>query len=208
MKQSHYRQRGLVDARSSRVEAECLFDEWSWRGMKMFFILLILALCGFSAFSPRMDAQDAAAPTTTEISQILKAHNDARRAAAADMPALKWSAAAATSAQQWATTLAKTCTLKHKNPNKYGENLFYASGGVQPRPPAAAITSWLSEKAYYNYAQNKCSSTNPGCVHYTAIVWRATTHVGCGKATCRTATIWVCHYDPKGNVNTATTRPY
>lgn len=208
MKPSEYSPRGLVAARSSRVEAKYLFDEQRWQGMRLFFVLLILALCGFSAFSPRMDAQEAAAPSTAEISQILKAHNDARRAAAADMPALKWSAAAATSAQQWATTLAKSCTLKHKTPNKYGENLFYANGGVQLRPATAAITSWLSEKAYYDYAKNKCSSTNPGCTHYTAIVWRKTTHVGCGKATCRTATIWVCHYDPKGNVNTQTTRPY
>ena len=179
--------------------------------MRTVFILLILAFCSLSLFSPRTDAQDvgaALAVNTTEIAQILKAHNDARRAAAPDMPALKWSAAAATTAQQWATTLARTCTLKHKVPNKYGENLNYSSGGVQPRPPTSAITSWLSEKAYYNYARNRCSSTNPGCTHYTQIVWRKTTHVGCGKATCRGATIWVCHYDPRGNVNTATTRPY
>jgi pathogenesis-related protein 1 len=179
--------------------------------MRIFFITLALAFCSLSAFSPGMDAQEAAVPSTVskaEITQILKAHNDARRAAAADMPALQWSDEVATSAQQWATTLAKTCVPKHKNPNKYGENWSYASGAPQPRPATGAITAWLSEKPYYNYATNKCSSTNPGCWHYTQIVWRKTTHVGCGKATCRTATIWVCHYDPKGNVNVTTTKPY
>lgn len=179
--------------------------------MRMLFVLLSLALCSLSAFSPGMDAQEAASASTVskaEIVQILKAHNDARRAAAADMPALKWSDVVASSAQQWANTLGKSCTMKHKSPNKYGENLYFASGGAQPRPFTSAISSWLSEKAYYNYATNKCSSTNPGCSHYTAIVWRKTTHVGCGKATCRDATIWVCHYDPMGNINVKTTKPY
>jgi pathogenesis-related protein 1 len=181
--------------------------------MRGSFVLLIFALCSLPAFSLRMGAKDASAPSASqvskaEIAQILKAHNDARRAAAANMPPLQWSNEVAASAQKWANTLRSTCTIRHQSPNKYGENLFYTSGGKQPLPATAAIAAWLSEKAYYNYATNKCSSTNPGCGHYTQIVWRATTRVGCGKATCGKATIWVCHYDPMGNVNVKTTKPY
>jgi hypothetical protein len=31
-------------------------------------------------------------------------------------------------------------------------------------------------------------------------VWRGTSAVGCGKASCNGNDIWVCNYDPAGNV--------
>jgi hypothetical protein len=36
--------------------------------------------------------------------------------------------------------------------------------------------------------------------HFTQVVWRATTHVGCGTASCTGLVLWVCNYDPPGNV--------
>jgi hypothetical protein len=39
-----------------------------------------------------------------------------------------------------------------------------------------------------------------GCGHYTQIIWRNTTEVGCGMATCSNGSeIWVCNYNPPGN---------
>jgi hypothetical protein len=39
--------------------------------------------------------------------------------------------------------------------------------------------------------------TNTG--HYTQIVWRKTTQIGCGSATCGNSNVVVCRYSPPGN---------
>ena len=66
----------------------------------------------------------------------------------------------------------------------------------------------MSEAADYSSATNKCA---PGkvCGHYTQVVWRNTTHVGCATAICTknspfgaqfpTWQLWVCNYTPPGN---------
>jgi len=89
------------------------------------------------------------------------------------------------------------------NPN-YGENLYASYGQVST--PQDVVTSWVSEDAYYNYANNSCQ---PGqeCGHYTQVVWAKTTKVGCGHTICNTNSPfgqnpwdnWVCNYAPPGN---------
>ncbi|MDO9190699.1 MAG: CAP domain-containing protein [Sulfurimicrobium sp.] len=38
------------------------------------------------------------------------------------------------------------------------------------------------------------------CGHYTQLVWKKTTAVGCGMAVCGSRDqIWVCQYSPAGN---------
>lgn len=48
----------------------------------------------------------------------------------------------------------------------------------------------------------KLSST--GCGHYTQVVWRKTSELGCGYATCKRdgflVEFWACNYSPPGNV--------
>jgi hypothetical protein len=64
------------------------------------------------------------------------------------------------------------------------------------------------------WATNACAAGEP-CGHYTQLVWRGTTRVGCGKATCTvnspfgagfpTWEYYVCDYEPPGNSGA---RPY
>ena len=39
--------------------------------------------------------------------------------------------------------------------------------------------------------------------HFTQVVWAATERVGCGVAQCNGMDVWVCNYDPPGNLEGA-----
>jgi hypothetical protein len=134
----------------------------------------------------------------TEVAGITAAHNAIRCAlpSPAPPPPLQWSSSLAAVAQAYATVLADSCNLVHSG-GDYGENL-YASWGMSPSP-ADVVTSWASELSCFSYGEfpGCCGCT---CGHYTQIVWRDSTYLGCAKATCTDeGEVWVCNYDPPGN---------
>ena len=98
-----------------------------------------------------------------------------------------------------AQAVADSCAFQH-SANGYGENIYAAAGSAPT--PADVVNSWTSEKANYTYSSNTCGS-NKTCGHYTQVVWRDTTKVGCALYTCPGfqygATV-VCNYGPGGNV--------
>jgi pathogenesis-related protein 1 len=141
---------------------------------------------------------------------IVAAHNKWR--AQVGVGALSYSPELAVSAQAWADNLKQTnqCRMRHSSPEgQYGENLYWASAMVwsdgrrelQKVPSAKPVDSWGSEKRDYNHAKNSCT---PGkmCGHYTQMVWRTSTKVGCAMAVCGDSQeqVWVCQYQPAGNV--------
>lgn len=141
---------------------------------------------------------------------FVAAHNN-WRAKVGVTEKLSYSPELETSAQAWADNLKQTnrCKMRHsKGEGRYGENIFWASAmawsdgrkELQQVTPQHVVDSWGSEKADYDYASNSCK---PGkiCGHYTQVVWRTTTSVGCAMAVCddtRTQ-VWVCQYQPAGN---------
>ncbi|MEP2025583.1 CAP domain-containing protein, partial [Reichenbachiella sp.] len=90
---------------------------------------------------------------------------------------------------------ASNCEFKHSG-GEYGENIWAGTEGAFE--PTDVVNSWGSEITDYNYESNTCA-TDKDCGHYTQIVWKNTTQVGCGVATCDGLDIWVCQYDPPGN---------
>ena len=126
---------------------------------------------------------------------MLATHNAARRDAG--VPALQWSDALTTSAQRWADTLrANGCNMRHSGARSLGENLAWAGG--QMLSPSQVVGMWVGERRTYDAARNTCA---PGavCGHYTQVVWRSTTQLGCAKAQCGRSEVWVCQYTPPGN---------
>lgn len=141
---------------------------------------------------------------------IIAAHNKLR-AEAGVTEQLSYSPALAVTAQAWADNLKRTnhCRMRHsKSDGQYGENLYWASAvrwsngrkELQKVSPQKVVNSWGSEKADYDYANNRCA---PGkiCGHYTQVVWRSTTSVGCAMAVCEDTQeqVWACQYQPAGN---------
>jgi len=138
---------------------------------------------------------------TTISRDILAAHNKVR--ADVGVPPLEWSAQLAGVAQQWANELAASGKFAHRPKGRYGENLFEMQGARAT--PAEVVGSWADEAKDYDATRNACG-TGKVCGHYTQLVWRKTTKVGCGVARRGAREVWVCNYDPPGNW--AGERPY
>ena len=131
--------------------------------------------------------------------EILAAHNTLR--ARFKVPPLVWSNELAQYAQEWANRLVATERLAHRPNPVYGENIFLVHGADVT--PSAVVAAWASEARNYNYQSNSCQGR---CGHYTQLIWRDTKKVGCGAAVKDDTQVWVCNYDPPGNI--AGERPY
>jgi pathogenesis-related protein 1 len=157
---------------------------------------------------------------TGMLAGITAAHN-AVRAMVQTTPMLQpltWSPTLAAYAQQWADMQGtKPCNqAQHRSgqelqQKRYGENL--AAGSLSTAQQA--VNGWAGEVSCWTYGTvlgtEQCNTTcyqqmhSDGCGHYTAIVWRTTTEVGCGVAACSSAGgfpgyVWICNYSPPGNI--------
>jgi pathogenesis-related protein 1 len=141
--------------------------------------------------------------------EMVAAHNRWRKTVGA--PPLTYSAELAKSAQAWANHLKQSnqCKMQHSKPDgNYGENLYWASAiewsngrrEQQTITPQQVVDSWGNERADYNYKTNTCTKGKM-CGHYTQVVWKSTTTVGCAMAVCKDSReqVWVCRYQPPGN---------
>ena len=181
------------------------------------FMLLWLATAGCASSAdknePPARAATAAATTTSGPSptraalpapglspqdmQAITAHHNKVRADVGVAP-LTWSVELAAYAQEWAEQLAISgCRMKHRSPNVHGENLFQGTFGAFTAEDAAK--AWETEKK--DYAGGVLNDANwAPAGHYTQMVWRQTTQLGCGQAICNNTLIVACNYKPAGNL--------
>ena len=140
-------------------------------------------------------ASPAASPAPpTAVARALVAAHDRVRARHCARP-LTWSPALARVAQAWADHLRRAgCRLEHSR-SPYGENLAAATAGGLA--PADVVGLWSGEARDYDFHRPGFSMTTG---HFTQVVWRDTARVGCGVTSCNGLDIWVCNYDPPGNV--------
>ncbi|PIA25036.1 hypothetical protein AQUCO_13300025v1 [Aquilegia coerulea] len=113
---------------------------------------------------------------------------------------LKWNTTLANYAKNYSQQRSGDCELIHSQ-GPYGENIYWGQGeGVIDA--AAAMKAWVDgEVVNYDYNSNSCEFGKQ-CGHYTQIVWKDTTQLGCGTAKCSDAENKVfitCNYYPPGN---------
>ena len=129
------------------------------------------------------------------LAGILEAHNRYRDRHCA--PPMTWSKEVAAVAQAYADQLRDDdCSFEHSS-NGYGENLAMF-GPVGTGSAEAVVQGWYEEVAEYDFGSGGFAM-NTG--HFTQVVWKGTTQLGCGVAYCgQSAELWVCNYAPAGNV--------
>ena len=141
--------------------------------------------------------------------RLLAAHN--RERAAAGVPALEWNDQLTVSAEKWADHLGKTGAFEH-SPDETGqpiegENLWAGTRGYYS--PEAMVGLWVAEKGNFKpgiFPANSRTGNVEHVGHYTQLMWRRSTAVGCAIAQSRAEDVLVCRYSSAGNITGE--RPY
>jgi hypothetical protein len=132
---------------------------------------------------------------------LLEEHNRARDDAG--VPRLAWSGKLAREAQAWAEVLAREGRMRHASQQERGnagENLWMGSVGYYG--PERMIGAFVDEKRHYRHAAfPNVSRTGKwqDVGHYTQVVWRTTSEVGCAVARGAKDDFLVCRYWPAGD---------
>ncbi|GAA5925451.1 hypothetical protein JCM1841_004860 [Sporobolomyces salmonicolor] len=131
----------------------------------------------------------------------LSAHNDLR--AKHNATALTWSTELAVAAQTWANK----CDFKHGGGVALGSGENIAAYKNAAGNVTYAVDLWAAEASGYDYADPGYADATG---HFTQMVWKATTQLGCAQAHCTplTAPTWtwdagyffVCEYLEAGNL--------
>jgi uncharacterized protein YkwD len=143
---------------------------------------------------PRVTHSNLIVLSQSQKQEFIDAHN--RWRADVGVPPLKWNNNLENYAAEWAVTNGKkNCKMVHRSKSDYGENLYWSSG--MEFTPRGAVDSWGSEIEDYN--DELVGQEKAVVGHYTQIVWRTTTEVGCAAFKCGKALLVVCNYNPPGN---------
>jgi hypothetical protein len=154
---------------------------------------------------PRIAAEPLLGATAMSLegsSRILLLHNAER--ATLRLPPLMWDEALAQDARGWAQDLARSGRFEHSPPDTrkgQGENLFMGTAGAYPLDEM--IGDFLAERVDFKpgrFPDVARRGTWHDIGHYTQIIWRKTTRLGCAIARARGQDVLVCRYSPAGNV--------
>ncbi|EPS43019.1 hypothetical protein H072_2995 [Dactylellina haptotyla CBS 200.50] len=140
----------------------------------------------YNAPAPSPSPQPAPPPTapTSDDQKCLEAHNSFRAKHGAG--ALTWSQEMA----DYARDKTQDCSMHHSG-GPYGENLAFGYGDV-----VSAVTAWYDEKNQYSDG----TGFSMGTGHFTQLVWKATTEIGCYNRQCGGSQYLMCEYRSPGNV--------
>jgi hypothetical protein len=135
--------------------------------------------------------------------RLLAAHN--RERSAMSVPMLRWDPELARGASSWAAHLSRSGKFEHSpdDPRRepVGENIW--GGTPKAFAPESMVGLWIAEKRQFKagtFPNNSRSGRLEDVTHYTQLIWRRTTHVGCAGSDVGNEEVVVCRYRTAGNV--------
>jgi hypothetical protein len=173
----------------------------------LFLTLIVLAGCAAAPPQRFIERRTDMAPAPRGAVLLREAMTRGHNAARADVGVapLVWDDRLAGDAAAYAATLAREHRFEHAvqphGPGREGENLWMGTRGAYRYDEM--VGGWVDERRYYRAAPTPdFSSTGRwgDVAHYTQIVWRGTTAVGCAVASDAESDYLVCRYSPPGNV--------
>ena len=135
-------------------------------------------------------------------SRLLALHNRERSATGA--APLVWDPALAAAARAYGPALARRGRLAHSPASArpgQGENLWMGTRGAYALEEMAG--SWADEKSLLRpgtFPDVSASGHWQDVAHYTQMIWRSTTRLGCALHPAERADFLICRYAPAGNV--------
>ncbi|MEO7178456.1 MAG: CAP domain-containing protein [Allosphingosinicella sp.] len=173
--------------------------------------MLIPAACNPSSRPPWADGRmvteevrggDREQDLTRIEARMLAIHN--RERAAAGARPLVWDAGLAATAAAYGPALERLGKLAHSPPAArpgQGENLWMGTRNAYELEEMAG--SWAAEKSLFRPGTFPAVSTSGNwsdVAHYTQMIWKGTTRVGCAVHKSRKWDFLICRYSPYGNV--------
>ena len=146
--------------------------------------------------------QIGATAVSTNLEQRLLAAQNLERERLGLTP-LRWNPQLAEAAGQWADRLARAHRFEHAPENPVapqGENLW--EGTRDYFPPESMVDAWAREKKFFKigiFPDNSTTGDVEDVGHYTQLVWRDTSEVGCAIARNAEDDVLVCRYSQAGN---------
>lgn len=169
----------------------------------------MLTLFAFAAIAAPSAQVGAPVPSPPVVSldpvsqQLLNAHN--RERALVGAPPLQWDPSLARSAISYGPTLAALGGLQHSpRASRPGQRENLWRGSAHAYLPAQMVGTWIAEKRYFRPGIFPAVSATGNWLdvsHYTQMIWRTTTRIGCGVYRSRQWDYLICRYSPPGNAD-------
>ncbi|MDP1909794.1 MAG: CAP domain-containing protein [Hyphomicrobium sp.] len=165
--------------------------------------LIALLVTSLACPAPCLAAAASIEPDSNIPARILALHN--RERAAVGAPPLAWDPALAASAASYGPTLASLGRLAHSpRETRPGQRENLAMGTAGHYGAEDLVGFWIEEKRHFQpgtFPNVSRTGQWKDVAHYTQMIWKGTTNVGCALHVAGGRNYLICRYSPPGNAD-------
>ena len=165
--------------------------------------LIAMILASLACPAPGRAATTSIEPESSLPARILALHN--RERAAVGAPPLAWDPTLAAAAASYGPTLGSLGRLTHSpRDTRPGQRENLAMGTAGYYGPEALVGFWIDEKRHFQpgtFPNVSRTGYWKDVAHYTQMIWKGTTNVGCAFHVEGGRNYLICRYSPPGNAD-------